>query len=56
MAKNSMKSSGGTNLKKGLTNDSPLAPSKKASGKNINSEARRTGVAPTPKTLGPRYA
>ncbi len=54
MAKGSgMKS---TTLKGGLTNKSPMAPSKKASGKNINSEAKRTGVAPTPKTLGPRYA
>ena len=54
MAKGSgMKS---TTLKGGLKNMSPLAPSKKASGKNINSDAKRTGVAPTPKTLGPRYA
>lgn len=54
MAKGSgMKS---TTLKGGLTNNSPAAPSKKASGKNINSDAKRSGTAPTPKTLGPRHA
>ena len=46
----------GTTLKGGLKNRSPEAPSKKASGKNINSDAKRSGVAATPKTLGPRHA
>lgn len=43
-------------LKKGLKTRIPAAPSKKASGANINSEARRTGPAPTPKSLPGRKA
>ena len=43
-------------LKKGLSNKAAMAPSQKAKGANINSEALRKGPAPTPKTLGPRTA
>jgi hypothetical protein len=50
-----MKSKGGM-LKKGLKNSMPPAPSAKAKGANINSEALRKGPAATPKTLGPRTA
>lgn len=50
-----MSSKGGM-LKKGLKTTIPPAPSKKASGANINSEARRTGPAPTPKSLPGRKA
>ena len=54
MAKNSMKSRG--ILKEGLKDMSPLAPSEKPKGPSINKDPNRKGVAPTPKTLGPRYA
>ena len=53
MAKGGMK---GTTLKSGLYTKSPMAPSKKASGPSVSKDAKRSGVAPTPKTLGPRYA
>lgn len=43
-------------LKKGLKNTMPPAPSKKASGANINSGANRTAPAPTPKSLPGRTA
>ncbi len=43
-------------LKKGLSNSMPPAPSAKAKGANINSEALRKGPAATPKSLGPRTA
>lgn len=43
-------------LKKGLKTTIPPAPSKKASGANINSDAVRKGPAATPKSLGPRTA
>lgn len=51
-----MKMKSGGLLKQGLKNRSPLAPSKKASGPSVNKDAKRTGTAPTPKTLGPRHA
>lgn len=53
MAKSGMK---GTTLKGGLSTKSPMAPSKKMSGPNVGKDAKRSGVAPTPKTLGPRHA
>lgn len=43
-------------LKKGLKTTIPPAPSMKAKGANINSEALRKGPAATPKSLGPRTA
>jgi hypothetical protein len=49
-----MKSKG--QLKKGLSKSMPAAPSAKAKGANINSDAVRKGTAPTPKSLGPRTA
>lgn len=50
-----MKSKGGM-LKKGLKQSMPPAPSAKAKGANINSDAVRKGPAATPKSLGPRTA
>lgn len=46
----------GTTLHGGLKNRSPEAPKKKASGPSVNKNPTRSGVAATPKTLGPRYA
>ena len=43
-------------LKAGLVNRSPEAPKQKAKGASIDSDAKRTSTAPTPKTLGPRSA
>lgn len=45
-------------LLKGLSRKNPSASDKSTSlpGKNIDSDAVRSGVAPTPKTLGPRSA
>ncbi len=43
-------------LKKGLKTSMPPAPSAKAKGANINSEALRKGPAPTPKSLSGRTA
>lgn len=53
MAKGGMR---GTTLKGGLTTRSPMAPSKKPNNPKVDKDAKRSGVAPTPKTLGPRYA
>jgi len=43
-------------LKKGLKTSTPAAPSAKAKGANINSDAIRKGPAATPKSLGGRTA
>lgn len=43
-------------LKEGLKDMSPKAPSEKAKGASVNKDAKRSGTAPTPKTLGPRHA
>lgn len=43
-------------LKKGLKTSMPPAPSAKAKGANINSEALRKGPAATPKSLSGRTA
>ena len=43
-------------LKAGLKTRIPAAPSVKAKGANINSDAVRKGPAATPKSLGPRTA
>lgn len=42
----------------GMTNRSPSSSdaSTKVKGGSVNSEPTRSGVAPTPKTLGPRTA
>jgi len=47
-----------TDLKKGLVNRSPEASdaSTKLKGGDLNANAIRTSVAPTPKSLGPRQA
>ena len=51
-----MKMKSGGMLKKGLKKSMPDAPTAKAKGANINSDALRKGPAATPKTLGPRQA
>ncbi len=43
-------------LKKGLKTTIPPAPTAKAKGGNINSDALRKGPAAQPRTLGPRTA
>jgi hypothetical protein len=43
-------------LKKGLKTTMPPAPSAKAKGANINSEALRKSTAPQPRSLGGRKA
>ena len=43
-------------LKSGLKTRIPAAPSQKAKGANINSDALRKGPAATPKSLGGRTA
>lgn len=53
MSKEGMK---GTTLKGGLKDRSPMAPKEKPKGPSVNKNPNRSGVAPTPKTLGPRYA
>lgn len=42
----------------GMTNRSPSATDKSTTpkGSSVDADATRTGVAPTPKTLGPRTA
>lgn len=47
-----------TNLHKGMTNRSAKASdaSTRLPGKNIDQDATRSGVAKTPRTLGPRNA
>ena len=52
----SMKGMKGTTLKGGLKDMSPSAPKEKAKGPSVNKNPNRSGVAPTPKTLGPRFA
>ena len=49
---------GKTFLHKGLSNRSPKSEdsSMARKGGSVNSEPTRSGVAPTPKTLGPRNA
>lgn len=54
-----MKKSGGsmvTDLKSGLVNRSPKAPSETPKGGSVNNETTRDSVAKTPATLGGREA
>lgn len=43
-------------LKEGLKDRSPAAPSEKPKGGSVDSDATRSGTAPSPKSLGPRTA
>lgn len=44
------------NTTEGLTDRSTKAPSEKPKGGSVDSDATRSGTAPTPKPLGPRTA
>lgn len=53
------KSSGGMSLLSGLTKKAPAGVDKSMSipkGNTVNSDTTRGGVAPSPRTLGPRSA
>ena len=49
-------SKGNTNLMSGLKKSAPSGTEKAPSGPSVNSEPTRSGVAPTPGTLGGRVA
>ena len=59
MAKMKSEKSGGGNLHKGMSRNSPSASDKSTQMKmspSVDSDATRSGVAKQPRTLGPREA